>query len=265
MINLNELEQFVSFAEYKTLARVAQHFHISTPSITRTMQHVEESFGVPLFIRKKNHIELNETGKLAVEQAKKILQETRQSIQIVQEFDKRQHTLVIRSCAPAPLWKLLHTLSIQSPSVRIESAICDNEEVISSWKNQTCDIAILPFKVEGAKEWMKENLYVCVPKNHELSKYKSLSFEQINGFNFLLRTQLGFWDKMVREKMNASKFLVQSDEFTFHELVKSSSLPCFTTDYTLRNGMPFSNRVCIPISDSEAQITFYILKKEKNL
>ena len=30
------------------------------------MQHMEQYFGVPLFTRGKNRIELNETGKLAV-------------------------------------------------------------------------------------------------------------------------------------------------------------------------------------------------------
>ena len=35
------------------------------------MQHLEQYFGVPLFTRGKNRIELNETGKLAVAAARK--------------------------------------------------------------------------------------------------------------------------------------------------------------------------------------------------
>ena len=42
MLDLYELEQFVAFAELGTLSRVAEKFHISTPSITRSMQHLEE-------------------------------------------------------------------------------------------------------------------------------------------------------------------------------------------------------------------------------
>ena len=38
------------------------------------MQHLEQYFGVPLFTRGKNRIELNETGKLAVAAARKLLQ-----------------------------------------------------------------------------------------------------------------------------------------------------------------------------------------------
>ena len=51
MINLYELRQLVAFADLGTLSRVAEEFHISTPSVTRSMQHLEDDFGVPLFTR----------------------------------------------------------------------------------------------------------------------------------------------------------------------------------------------------------------------
>ena len=73
MLNLSELEQFVTFAEQGTLSGAAQTLHISQPTLTRTMKHVEAAFGVPLFRRSKNKIELNETGLQAVQQAKNLL------------------------------------------------------------------------------------------------------------------------------------------------------------------------------------------------
>lgn len=47
MINLYELRQLVAFADLGTLSRVAEEFHISTPSVTRSMQHLEDDFGLP--------------------------------------------------------------------------------------------------------------------------------------------------------------------------------------------------------------------------
>ncbi len=103
MINLEELEQFKAFAECGTLSKVAEKFHISTPSITCSMQNIERYFGVPLFTRTKNRIELNDTGRVAVEYAGKILNETSQALAQVRAFDERQRTVIIKSCAPAPL------------------------------------------------------------------------------------------------------------------------------------------------------------------
>ena len=257
MIDLYELSQLTAFAELGTLSRVAEKFHVSTPSVTRSMQHLEDDFGVPLFARSKNKIELNETGKVAVEYAQKLLQEAEQTVQQVRAFDQRQRTVVVKSCAPAPLWELLPKLNASQPDRMVSSAVCQNAEVLAAWQDGTCDIAILPFPIPGAKPFMQENLFVCVPRDHELAKQKALTFAQVNGFNFLLRTQLGFWDTLCREKMPASKFLVQTDTAVFDELVKASSLPCFTTDYGQLQG-GFLERVNIPLSDAEAHVTFYM-------
>ena len=263
MLDLSELSQLVAFADLGTLSRVAEKLHISTPSVTRSMQHLEDGFGVPLFTRGKNRIELNKTGAVAVEYARKLLREEEQTVRQVRAFDQRQRTVVVRSCAPAPLWELLPRLNARQPDMMVSSAVCRNEEVLSAWQDGSCDIAILPFPFDGAEPFLRENLFVCVPPDHELTRHTPLTFADINGFNFLLRTELGFWDALCREKMPASKFLVQTDNAVFDELVRASSLPCFTTDYgQLQGGYP--DRVNIPLTDNAAHITFYVAwKKQK--
>ena len=261
MMDLHELSQLVAFADLGTLSRVAEAFHISAPSVTRSMQHLEEDFAAELFVRGKNKIELTATGKVAAEYARKLLEEAEQAVQQVRMFDQRQRTVVVKSCAPAPLWELLPKLSARQPNLTVSSAICQNEEVLSAWNSGDCDMAILPFPIEKAKPFMKESLFVCVPPGHDLAKHDALTFADINGFNFLLRTELGFWDTLCREKMPASKFLVQPDSTVFDELVRASTLPCFTTDYgQLRGG--YAERVNIPLTDAEAHVTFYLAEKK---
>ncbi len=256
MLDLYALSQLVAFAELGTLSRVAERFHISTPSVTRSMQHLEDAFAVPLFTRGKNKIELNETGQTAVEAARRLLQEAEQAVRQVRDFDARQKTIVIKACAPAPLWELQRRLHTRTPSMTVSSAICQSDEVLAAWKDGSCDMAILPFFTDGATSFMQENLFVCVPPEHDLARHKALTFADINGFNFLLGTELGFWDTLCREKMPASKFLVQTDPAAFDELVRASSLLCFTTDYIRLQGYPA--RVSIPLADDEAHVTFYL-------
>ena len=261
MLNLDELKQFAAFAQLGTLSKVAEAFHISTPSVTRAMQRVETEFGVAVFARGKNRIELNETGRIAAQQAEKLLQEAESAVRQVRAFDQRRHTIVVKSCAPAPLWELLRKLSVEQPEKMISSSIGSNDEALSALKEGDCDMAILSFPIEGAEVCMRERLFVCVPESHELARHESLTFTQINGFNFLLRSELGFWDTLCREKMPASKFLVQTDEDVFNELVNASSLPCFTTDYYTDRARRYPGRVHIPLTDSEADVTFYLKRK----
>lgn len=267
MLDLNKLQQLVEFADLGTLSRVAEAEHISTPSITRNMKELEDEFGVPLFVRSKNRIALNETGLVAADAARRLLEETGQAVRRVQEFDRKQKTLTVQSCAPAPLWELLPQLSTQHPGMTIASSVSTNEEVLAAWEQNACDIAILPFALETAagtvQEFLHEKLFVCVPQDHALARYDSLTFAQINGFNFLLRSELGFWDTLCRRKMPASRFLVQTDALAFEELVDASSMPCFATDYFKGASRQHPDRVRIPLTDPEADVTFYVLTRTR--
>lgn len=267
MIDLEELKQLVTFDELGTLSKVADKFHISTPSITRSMKNIEEAVGVELFNRSKNRIELNETGKVMVDYARELLKESDQMVAHVREFDQRQKTIVVKSSAPAPLWEIMKVLSSKHPGKTVSSSISTNDDVISALEQGICDIAILPFKAEvpgyKAKKFMKERLYVLVNKNDALAKYDKLHWSDINGFNFLLRTELGFWDVMCREKMAASKFLIQSDPDVFEEVVRASTLPCFVTDYIMEIKERYPGRIKIPLDEKEADVTFYLLERDK--
>ena len=267
MLNLLELEQLSAFAEYGTLSKAAEKLNVSQPTITRTMQHLEDEFGVPLFERSKNHIALNETGRRAVSYAGQLLKDAEKAVEDVRAFDRSLHTITVSSCAPAPLWRLLPMLSAAFPDMTLSSSIKNTPSVLEDVKSGHCLLAVLPGMPEEGKipetyccrPFMKENLAVCVSPDHVLAGYKEVSFEVLNGYNFLLGTRLGFWDDMCREKMPASRFLVQTDQFTMEELIRESSLPCFVTDVAEYDEEIYGDRIVIPISDQAAKITFHIV------
>ena len=271
MLNLPELKQFVTYAECGTLSAAAEILHISQPTLTRTMKHVEDSFGVPLFHRGKNRIELTETGRLAVEQSRYLLAEAAKAVQEVQSFEQSLHTIIVHSCAPAPLWTLLPDLSRRFPENTITSQLSDIPDIIQNVRNQKADIGILPGAIQDSElcpellcvPYVKENLFVCVPESHALADSDSLTFSQLNGFNCLLRDHIGFWTNLVKEHMPASRFLVQTDEFEFEELVRSSTLLCFATD--LAGGdSPLPGRQIIPLTDEAAHVSYHLICGPEN-
>ena len=263
MLNLEELKQLVSFKELGTLSRVAEQFLISTPSLSRSMQHVEEAFGVPLFDRSVNRISLNETGERAVQVARRILETSQQGIHEVRDFDQSLKTITVVSVAPAPLWSLLPTLTSLYPDKQIQHKICTTSQVLEAIEKKTADLVVLPFAYEGDKvdclPYLKESLDIVVPLDHALAKESSVSFSAIDGYNFLLMNQIGFWNDLVQEKMPASKFLVQSSRFEFEELANNSTLPRFATNLSKDRKTLHKKRTVIPLSDPEAQVTYYLV------
>ena len=262
MLDLNELEQLTTFADTGTLSMAAEKLHISQPTITRTMQHLEEVFGVSLFERGKNKITLNDTGIIAVEQARQLLLAADNTLKTVKAFDKSLHTITIRSCAPAPLWYVLPALSSAYPDMTIASSINSVPAICEDLDSGFCQLAILPHNAQYSHyiniPFLKENLSVCVPDSHDLSKRSAVTFSDLNGFNFLLKSEIGFWDEMCRTQMPSSKFLVQTDQFEFEELVRESSLPCFTTNLAKDDNDLLTDRTKIPVINPEANVTYYL-------
>ncbi len=268
MLDLNELEQLIVFADAGTLSLAAERLHLSQPTITRTMQHLEEVFGVSLFIRGKNRIALNDTGQKAVEYARQILSSAEDILRHVREYDRSLHTISVSSCAPAPLWHILPALSSACPGRTIASSLKEIPVILKEIQSGDCALAILPMAVSlnhhVCVPFLKENLSICVPASHELAGKPNVTFSAINGFNFLLQSEIGFWDEMCRAKMPSSRFLVQTDQFEFEELIRESSLPCFTTNLASDPRNLLAERVQIPISDPEANITYYAVCHNKN-
>lgn len=268
MLDLSELFQFVTYAECGTLSAAAGALHISQPTLTRTMHHVEESFGVPLFHRGKNRIELTDTGKVAIEQARALLTEAEKAIQTVQTFERNQHTITVHSCAPAPLWSLLPDLSRRFPENIISSKLANIDEIIQNIVSGKADIGILPqaYPHDGifCLPYMLEQLFVCVPKAHTLAEQSELSLSQLNGFNFLLRDKIGFWTNLVKKKMPASRFLVQTDEFEFEELVRASTLLCFSSNKATHLNKALKERKLIPLTDAEVNVTYHLISPVKS-
>ena len=147
MLDLTELEQLIAFADMGTLSMAAEKLHISQPTITRTMQHLEEVFGVSLFVRGKNKITLNDTGITAVEQAKQLLSAADNALRTVRAFDKSLHTITISSCAPAPLWYVLPALSSAYPDMTIASSIKSVPAICGDLDSEFCQLAILPLQI----------------------------------------------------------------------------------------------------------------------
>lgn len=265
MLDLLELEQLIAVEELGSFSKTAQRFYVSTPTITRAMRHVEEAFGVPLFDRDKNKVTLNDTGKLAVEHARHVLREAETAIAQVQAFDRSLRTITVVSCAPAPLWELLPLITRLYPDLSANTRIANLSETERALREGTCDAVVLPYrpkdKTLAVRHLMDEQLQLCVKREHPLAERESVTFDEINGFNFLLGSNLGFWNDLCHMKLTASKFLVQSDDFSLAEVIRQSSLPCFTTDAAMRAGFRDvgEDRISIPIFDPEVNVSFYLV------
>lgn len=205
---------------------------------------------------------MNDNGRMAVEYARRIVGETRDMAARIQAFDRSQRTILVGSCAPAPLWEISQTLPELYPDRTISSEIRENQALLQGLWENLYQLIVLPYALEEpgftCVQYGEEHLFFSLPPAHPLSDSKTLFMKELNGETMLLRNRLDFWRELAAEKMPDTHFLEQ-EEVAFNELVKLSALPSFTTDVVLqREGNPPS-RVNIPIVDPEANVSYYCL------
>jgi DNA-binding transcriptional LysR family regulator len=231
------------------------------------MKKAEDVFGIPLFNRTKNSISLNENGKLAAEEIRLLLKQTDEMIERVRAYDRANRTISIGTSAAVELPGLIGRISHAFPEKAISTESGLPEDLEKGLEKGTYQLIVLPYEPESdewyAKPIGEEHLMFYLPKNHKYARRKKLKLIDLNGENLLLFSDIGFWADIVRKKMPDSRFLVQSERYTFRELIENSLLPCFATDITV-GGMNSDEigRVAVPIEDPEVNVTYYLTCKK---
>lgn len=266
MIEIYLLEHLVGIAQYQTLAEAAEHLHVTQPTLTRSIQKMEQQLGVQLFRREKNRIYINKNGELARDYAQKILALETQMEEAVKALDRKQRIISIGACAPAPNLLLEPVLRAQYPDTPIKATLQTKEVLYRGLRHGEFQMIVLAEPLEVPKyccqKFGTEHLRLSVLPAHPCASMKSVSFADINEGSFLVYQNLGVWEDIVRKHMPNARFLMQSEMDAYAEVVNASSLPTFDTNWASRFYHQSVNRISIPIRDTAAHMTFYAIYPE---
>ena len=268
-MELKQLQQLITISKCGTLLKASEELLISQPALSRSMQKLEDELQVELFDHYKNKLVLNDTGKLLVSYASKLLEDADNMIHETQNFYNRISKLAVGACSPAPAWDIIPMIE----KIYHQSATCEvicNAELIDNLKNKHCDLVITRAEEKDPEilcvPYLTETLMISVGKDDPLSKKESLTYSDLNNITMLMYENNGFWANHHAAHLPNTKFICQKDRSTFLQLKRASSLPCFTTNLSLKREGPDENRVIIPLEEEDAQVDFYLclLKKERN-
>ena len=193
MIELYELRQFLAFAKAGTLSEASETLHLSQPALSRNMKKLEEDLGIALFLRQKNRLELNENGMYVLELTKKLLEDADLLVAKARDYDRRNRTITLGLCAPAPAWLLTPLISNLYPHMTLQTELKDEERLLKDLENHVYHLAVVHRQPKDGlyyvKECGREKLSFSLPKGHKYARRKSLSFQEMNGENMLLMSE----------------------------------------------------------------------------
>lgn len=269
MIENNLLNILITFKKCGTLSKTAEELNISQPALSRSMQKLEDEINVPIFIRGKNSLKLNENGELLVIEAKKLLDFQSKVIDLVRQFDASNKNINIGYSAPGP--KIIYEPIIQSiyPNSNITwNFHLKESELINLLKRQEYDFIFIEKQnipsYLYSKLCLTETLKICVSPSNSFANHKCVTFEEIDGETFLQSSSVGIWSNLVKDKLPHSQIIKQDNREDLTTLINNSPFSCFVTNITnIDIIQKYTNRIIIHISDKTATKNFLFVTSNK--
>jgi len=173
-MKLSALRYLVAFADHLSFSRAAEQSHVSQPTLSVSLQRLEEELGVTLIERGKHHVGLTEVGARVVSQARKTLEEADRIEEVAQTgkdpLSGSFRLGVIHTIAPYLLPDLMPALQRIAPGLTLYIEESMTALLADYLKYGSIDAAIvaLPFDIAGiATAALYDELFeAVVPKNH---------------------------------------------------------------------------------------------------
>lgn len=193
-MTITQLQYVLAVAEHQNFTKAAQKVFVTQPTLSMQIQKLEDELDIQIFDRSKKPIQLTETGRKIVNQARNIVNESERIQDIVDQqkgFIGGEFRLgVIPTIMPTLLPMFLTNFIKKYPKVKLKIEELNTEAIIEKLKEGHLDAAIAatPLELPGIKEQVLyyEPFVAFIPESHRLSKHDKLEVEDLNVDDMLL-------------------------------------------------------------------------------
>ena len=176
-LSLVQLQYLTALDEHRHFIKAAQSCFVTQPTLSMQIKKLEEELEVKLFDRSKQPIIPTDVGVLVIEQAKKVLNETKKIENILLEYKGKVsgdlNVGIIPTISPYLMPQLISQISKRYPEVRLNVRELMTEEIISLLQKDHLDVGIVatPLAIDGMVE--KPIFYerFCIYLNPEHEAY----------------------------------------------------------------------------------------------
>ncbi|TVZ27601.1 LysR family hydrogen peroxide-inducible transcriptional activator [Gillisia sp. Hel_I_86] len=193
-MTITQLQYVLAVAEHQNFTKAAQKVFVTQPTLSMQIQKLEDELGVKIFDRTKKPIQLTETGRKIVNQARNIVNESDRIQDIVDQekgFIGGAFRLgIIPTIMPTLLPMFLNNFIKKYPKVKLKIEELNTEAIIERLNEGHLDAAIAatPLELDGIKEQVLyyEPFVGYVPEGHRLAADNNLNVENLDIDDILL-------------------------------------------------------------------------------
>lgn len=180
------MRYFIAVAEYLNFSKAAQQLHIAQPPLSRQIRQLEEDLGVTLFLRNKRSVTLTKSGRVFLDEARKLVVQAGHAMEAARHAQKGESGIAkigIASGLGGVVSRVVFEHRKRLPAIDIEC-----RDVFSSFQNEALrkgeiDIGFLRPPLDQVKLdcelLFEEEFVVVLPKTHRLAKRRFLRLKDV--------------------------------------------------------------------------------------
>ncbi len=181
-MTLVQLEYVIALFEEKNFSRAAERCNVTQPNLSMQIDRLEKEFGVKLFDRRRQSVEVTATGKVLVEKARNILRETnsfRDFLKFQQNDMSGTYRIgIIPTLAPYLVPLFLPHFRKDFPNTRLVIEELVTQDIVEMLLQDKLDIgiAVTPLKEGLLREVpvFNEPIFAYVSQDHPLFTRKTV-------------------------------------------------------------------------------------------
>ena len=261
-MNFNTLRYVVTVAKESSFTKAAQKLFISQPTLSYSIQALENDLGTPLFDRKTIPVALTYAGKLYVEWAEDILLSESQLNRRISAISRKEYSKLYVGMSPhrSPymLPPVLKRLSEEFPQCSINICEGTGEELYRRMERRELDVMIHNSpadKVNYASTVVNtERIVLAVPSSYKLKEiihhksdyYPSVRLYSLKDKPFIVLSAQYYMGHSVRALCELEDFTpihgIDCERVELaHKLVAAGLGVTLLPEYFVRLGMPLPN------------------------
>jgi DNA-binding transcriptional LysR family regulator len=206
LLNLNRIELFVTVAKHQKLAKTAQEMHVSASSVCQRLKSLENDFGVKLYKKNKEGIELTGAGQTLLTTASDVLNQL-ENLRKTLSCDSQtpvQSLIIGGTYNPSEKYLPSAIAAFQKthPDVKVKFLTADGPSIDKWVRESEVDIAMMHSPSESSDFHMEhvaaDDLMFFAHPMHPLSKKKKLALQDLSQAPLIVREGKGATEQLLK-------------------------------------------------------------------
>lgn len=195
MLNIHEMNVFLTAAETQNFSEAARRLHMTQPAVSMQIQSLEQRLGVNLFERSGRHIQLSEAGEVLMPMARDLVNMSLRIEEALKSFGGEVVGHLRIGCSTTAgkyiLPQLVARFRGMHPRVSVTIHNSGRDQVMNMLCEGVTHISVVSSLVNcrdaDFQPFFTDRVVLIVPADHPWTARRSIKPQELRGVDFILR------------------------------------------------------------------------------